>query len=133
MKHVFETNFCLNKFSRQFFRKKKVSILFVGNFVFGNLPRVRHYLRYKPFVVGLNFALEKMCAKSKGSCIFVPSYRSFLKGGEPREELFARDGLHLNGAGIDRLEACFQQALSSDSMLARVSSARTGKLALLRW
>ena len=72
------------------------------------LPRLKQFMKFKPYVLGLNFALEKWCAKSGGSCVFIPSYRSFLAGGEPREELFAKDGLHLNGAGVDRLEACFQ-------------------------
>ena len=53
--------------------------------------------------------------------MFILSYRSFLAGGEPREELFAKDGLHFNGAGVDRLEACFQQALSTEHLMVRVT------------
>ena len=54
--------------------------------------------------------------------MFIPSYRSFLAGKEPREELFAKDGLHLNGAGVDILEACFQQALTTEHIMVRVTA-----------
>ena len=65
------------------------------------LPRLRKFEVYKPYATGLNFCLEKWCAKSGGACVYIPSYKNFLKGGRPRCELFARDGLHLNGAGVD--------------------------------
>ena len=64
------------------------------------LPRLKQFRKFKPYVLGLNFTLEKWCVKSGGSCVFIPLYRSFLAGGEPWEELFAKDGLHLNGAGV---------------------------------
>ena len=54
--------------------------------------------------------------------MYISSYRSFLAGGEPREELFAKDGLHLNGAGVDILKACFQQALSTEHLITRVTA-----------
>ena len=95
------------------------------------LPRLKKFAKYKPYASGLNFALEKMCAKSQGACIYVPSYRNFLRGGRPREELFARDGLHLIGAGVDCLEACFQQALSTAYLTDRVTAARTRWMAKL--
>ena len=95
------------------------------------LPRLKKFAKYKPYASGLNFALEKMCAKSQGACIYIPSYRNFLRGGRPREELFARDGLHLNGAGVDCLEACFQQALSTAYLTDRVTAARTRRMAKL--
>ena len=91
------------------------------------LPRFKKFAKYKPYASGLNFALEKMCAKSQGGCIYVPSYRNFLRGGRPREEIFARHGLHLNGAGVDCLEACFQQALSTVYLTDKVTAAR------MRW
>ena len=69
------------------------------------LPRLQQFRKFKPYVLGVNFTLEKWCSKSGGFCVFLPSYSSFLSGGEPREELFAKDELHLNGAGVDRLEA----------------------------
>ena len=92
------------------------------------LPRLKQFMKFKPYVLELNFALEKWCAKSGGSCVFISSHRSFLVGREPREELFAKDGLHLNGAGVDRLEACFQQTLSTEHLMVRVTAERTRKL-----
>ena len=64
------------------------------------LPRLNQFRKFNPYILGLNFALKKWYAKSGGSCAFIPSYRSFLTGGGSREELFAKDGLHLNGAGV---------------------------------
>ena len=97
------------------------------------LPRQKQFMKFKPYVIGLNFALEKWCSKSGGSCVFIPSYRSFLAAGEPRDELYAKDGLHLNGAGVDRLEACFQQALSTKHLLVKVMAERTRKLSELAY
>ena len=56
---------------------------------------------------------------------------NFLRGGRPREEIFARHGLHLNGAGVDCLEACFQQALSTVYLTDRVTAARMRRMAKL--
>ena len=96
------------------------------------LPRVQDFHTFFPYVFGINFALEKWCAQSKGTCIFVPSYTLFLKQGLPKAHLFSeKDGLHLNGAGMDVLESCFQQALTVPSMLEKVSSRRVKKLSLL--
>ena len=92
------------------------------------LPRLKQFIKFKPYVLGLNLALEKWCAKSIWSCVFIPSYRSFLAGGEPREELFPKDGRHMNGAGVDRLVDCFQQALSTEHLVVRVTAERTRKL-----
>lgn len=97
------------------------------------LPRLDNLAVFKPLIQGLNFALEKLCAKSGGACIYVPSGKSFLANGQPRAELFARDGLHLNGAGVDRLEACFQQALSTGFIEERLSNTRVLKLASIAY
>ena len=96
------------------------------------LPRVNRYHIFKPLCHGLNFALEKMCARSKGSNVFVASYKRFISFGSPREELFAEnDGLHLNGAGVVELTACFQQALSTGHLMGRVGAKRRKRLAKL--
>ena len=55
----------------------------------------------------------------------------FLFEGHPRSEYFARDGLHLNGAGIDKMEAVVQQAFASKYLFQRVNAWRTMKL--LSW
>ena len=97
------------------------------------LPRLNQFKKFNPYMLGLNFALEKWCVKSGGSCVFIPSYGSFLASGEPREELFAKDRLHLNGAGIDKLEACFLQVLSTEHLMVRVTAERTRKLSELTY
>ena len=82
------------------------------------LPRAGDFKNFFPYVYGVNFALRKWCAKSGGASIFVPTYEQFLVRGLPRYELFSNsDGLHLNGAGVERLEAYFQQVMSEDSKL----------------
>ena len=82
------------------------------------LPRAGDFKTFYPYVSGVNFALRKWCAKSGGSSIFVPTHEQFLVRGLPRNELFSNsDGLHLNGAGVERLEAYFQQVMSQDSQL----------------
>ena len=65
------------------------------------------------------------------ACVYILSHKSFLKGGRPRPELFSRDGLHLKGAGVDCLEACFQQAMSTTYLVDRVTTGRTTRLAEL--
>ena len=95
------------------------------------LPRLKKIETYKPYAAGLNFCLEIWCAKSGGACIYIPSYRNFLKGGRPRSELFAKDELHLNSAGVDCLEACFQQAMSTAYLVDRVTAGRTRRLAMV--
>ena len=105
-------------------RNSRVVILFLLV-----LPRLKRFELYKGYATGLNFCLENWCAKSEGACVYIPSYRSFLKDGKPRSELYARDGLHLNGVGVDCLEACFQQALSTAYLVDRVTAGRTRRLA----
>ena len=97
------------------------------------LPREDRYEEFLPYTSGINFALEKWCAKSKGATIFAPTYRQFLKNGRPREELYARDGLHLDGGGVDRLESSLQQALSTSYLQKRIDCRRTRKLAALEY
>lgn len=63
------------------------------------IPRMSGYGRFKPFLYGINFALEKWRAKSRGACIFIPSFRCFLDTGRPMAELYGQDGLHLKGTG----------------------------------
>ena len=96
------------------------------------LPRQDRYSIFRPYIQGLNFALEKLCAKSAGASVFVPSFRIFLSGGKPRAELFAEsDGLHLNGAGSVMLNACFQQAFTAGFLRTRLRCNYTRKLAAL--
>ena len=50
--------------------------------------------------------------------MFNPTYTAFLDRGKPRAELYwVSDGLHLNGAGVDRLEAAISQGLSMGYLL----------------
>ena len=65
--------------------------------------------------------------------MYTSSYRSFLAGGEPRDELFVEEGLHMNGAGVNRLEACFQQPLSTEHLITRATAERTKKLSELSY
>ena len=90
--------------------------------------------------MGLNFAIEKWCAKSGGTCIFIPSFHSFLsrthpvpaQRGEPNSALFSdSDGLHPDGAGVDVLESIFQQAFSTGYLLTRIRADRTQLLKAL--
>ncbi len=86
---------------------------------------------YNYLIRGINFSIEKWCAKSQGSCIFVPSWRWFVSRGAPIEALYAKDGLHLNGAGCGALQAGIQQALVEATMPDRVTARRTVRLAAL--
>ena len=100
------------------------------------LPRVNRYKLFKAFIRGLNFAVEKMCAKSQGACIFIPCFDAFLSEftGLPNTALFSeRDGLHLDGAGVDKLEGIFQQALSTGYLFVRVRAERTRILQAYRY
>ena len=67
--------------------------------------------------------------------MFNPTYTAFLDRGKPRAELYSvSDGLHLNGAGVDRLEAAISQALSTGYLLERVRSRRARRLStILYW
>ena len=98
------------------------------------LPRREKYQLFRPLIQGLNFALEKFCAKSKGTNIFIPSFRCFLSHGEPRPEYFSdSDGLHLDGAGVVKLQGVFQQALSSGYLRVRVKCERAKMLAAIKY
>jgi len=96
------------------------------------IPRHQDFELFYPYAYGLNFAIEKWCARSKGTCIFIPSHKVFLAYGKPKQCMYSvSDGLHPRGAGKDTLEAYFQQALTVSSMLERTNSKRTQKLANL--
>ncbi len=95
------------------------------------LPRIDDFPTYDPLVRGINFAIEKMCAKSKGACIYVPSWKWFVSNGAPIEAYYCKDGLHPNGAGNGALQAGIQTSLSTAAMLERVRSRRTLRLASL--
>lgn len=105
-------------------RNSRASLLFSSI-----LPRVKQFDLYKPYISGLNFALEKWCASSKGASVYIPSFQPFLVYGRPKTELYACDGLHLSGSGVELLEGCIQQALSTGYLLKRVSTRRVAKLA----
>ena len=94
------------------------------------LPRSHNFDLFYNYAYGLNFALEKWCARSKASRIFVPSHKPFLLFGRANPSLLSvSDGLHVRGAGNDTLEAFFQQALSTGNMLKVTNSKHTKKLA----
>lgn len=96
------------------------------------LPRALDFYSYKYLNYGLNFALEKWCAKSRGSAIFVPSFRRFLEKGSPISALFSKkDGLHLNGAGVDALAECFVEAITENFASQAISARRVRRLANL--
>ena len=98
------------------------------------LPQAASFDLYFPLVYGLNFALEKWCAQSSGRRVFIPTHKMFLRGGRPREELYAAsDMVHPNGAGCDVLESFVQQALSPSTIRERVCSKRVAKLAALSY
>ena len=97
------------------------------------LPRYSRFKEFLPYVYGLNFAIEKWCAKSGPGTIYLPTYRAFLNAGKPMKELYAADGLHLNGAGVDRLEAVIQQALSSRFLADQIAGKRRTKLTSLTY
>ena len=89
------------------------------------LPRRDGYLENKSYIAGINFALEKWCARSKGSCVFLPSYVPFIKHGKPNKALLSdSDGLHPCGAGVSKLDSLFEQAFSSEFLLDKVLSER---------
>ncbi len=71
-------------------RNSRVFLLF-----FSILPRHQQFNVFYPYIYRVNFALEKWCAKSGGSCIFIDSKDAFLANDKPRAELYAtKDGLH---------------------------------------
>ena len=74
------------------------------------LPRLERYELFKPYVRGVNFALEKWCEKSQGATVFNPTYTAFLDRDKPRAELYSvSNGLHLNGAGWTSLKQQFHK------------------------
>ena len=96
------------------------------------LPRTQGNVVMRPFAQGLNFALEKWCAKSLGIRVFLPSFRWFLEDGQPVEDMFSdSDGIHLRGAGVVQLTSCFVQGLSTGNLLNSLRKKRTRKLATL--
>ena len=40
---------------------------------FSVLPRLKRFELYKGYATGLNFCLEKWCAKSEGACVYIPA------------------------------------------------------------
>ena len=93
------------------------------------LPRRDGFHEHKHRVAGVNFALEKWCALSGGSCVFLPSFIPFIKDGKPNRALLSEgDGLHPCGAGVSKLDGLFEQALSSDFLLQRSLSDRVRRL-----
>ncbi len=75
------------------------------------LPCYQQFDVFYPYIYRVNFGLEKWCAKSGGSFIFIDSKDAFLTYGKPRAELYAtKDGLHPNGGGDDRLQQIFSHA-----------------------
>ena len=95
------------------------------------LPRIDDFQLYDPLIRGLNFAIEKWCAKAGPTCLFIPSWRWFVAKGQPVMAYYAKDGLHPNGAGNDVLQAGLQQSMVVANMLERARSRRTRRLAEL--
>ena len=92
------------------------------------LPRANRFKLFSAYISGLNFAIERFCAKSE-ACIFAPVYEPFLSRGTPNLALFAEsDHLHLRGAGVDLLESLLQQAMSTGYLIERVRLGRTKML-----
>lgn len=98
------------------------------------LPILNRYKLFRGYIRGLNFALEKWCAKSRGVRVFIPSFNAFIARGRPKAALYAEsDGLHLSGAGVDLLESILQQALSTGYLLTRVRSDKVRELKCVRY
>ena len=97
------------------------------------LPRVNRFHLFRPYISGLNFALEKWCAKTGGTCIYAPMYDPFLNTrGSPNAALFSdSDGLHVDGTGVDVVEGCFGQAFSTGHLLTRLRAKHTKMLRML--
>ena len=122
--HILDRYKALREFIR--WRNSHAVILFSAI-----LPRdSRSFAQYAPYIYGINFALEKLCAKSSGSCVFVDTWKFLMNGNRPRDELFAkRDDLHLCGFGDDRLQHCWRQALSDAYIVEKRCSRKVLKLA----
>ena len=48
----------------------------------------------------------------RNGCAFIESFKPFITGTQIRQDLFAKDQLHLNGLGQFALTACFRQCLA---------------------
>lgn len=82
----------------------------------GIIPRLTDHFQSWPLIYGLNFKMQAICCEYKRA-IYVPAEKFFFRsvGGyfTVRSECYELGGkLHLNGAGVQRLIQCFQQALS---------------------
>ncbi len=91
------------------------------------MPHADSFDLYFPFIFGLNFALEKWCAKSAGKRVYVASYKRFLKGGRPKLEqlpISAQPETHV-------IDGFLQMGMSRHFILEHVGSRRVRKLALL--
>ncbi len=113
-------------------RRNKSAIIMFSSI----LPYADKFDQFFPLICSINFALEKWCAKSGGTRLFMASHAQFLRKGKPKHELFARvDGLHPNGVGTDDLQSFFQHVLTSEYVYEQTQSKRVktpGYLALLR-
>ena len=96
------------------------------------LPRAFKTKLMRSYITGVNFALEKFCARSDGTRVYIPAYKAFMSKFEkdqPNKALFSEnDGLHLEGPGVDKLEAIMQQAFSTEYLIDRVSCGQTLRL-----
>ncbi len=106
-------------------RRNSSAIILISSII----PRLDNYACYDPLVRGINFCIEKWCAKSGGTTIFVPSWKWFVSRGMPIQAYYAKDGLHPNGAGNGALQAGIQQALVTTTMIERATSRRAMRLA----
>ncbi len=96
------------------------------------LPRADNFDLYFLLIFGLYFTLEKWCAQSSGTHVFVSSHNRFLKHGRlKREQYSTTGGLHPNGVSTDVLESFIRQALSPQFILENISSKRVACLVQL--
>ncbi len=53
------------------------------------LPHAHQFNLFFPLIFGLNFALEKWCAKFVGKRIFIHTHKLFLRRDKPKSEQFS--------------------------------------------
>jgi hypothetical protein len=70
----------------------------------GILPRPKDFLVTQKVITEVNQKIQKWAA-TRGFVHFHPTFRTFMHEGKPKTEvgLFARDGLHIAGKGIRRM------------------------------
>ena len=75
-------------------------------FISGIIPRYKDDEIHRLKVLDINKYLVEMCKDM--NCRFLRTYRPFLCKGACRQELYAKDGLHLNYKGTQELKGFFE-------------------------